>query len=250
MRFEPEIELLTARIRDLAAGAQQTDTPRFTGFLSAEERQAVEGLASRLTKNHLFFGGYSGAGRTVLGCFPPSMSPGEDVFPVAALTLTWPGRFELTHRDFLGALMSLGLRRDVIGDIAPEAGRCVLFLLSPVAEHVKNQLCTVGRVGVRIVPGIDGGPPPQQEYEELRFTIAAPRLDAVVAALTKSSRETAAQLVRGGQVRLGGVEIDKISAQVRDGDTLSLHHYGKYLVDSVSETTRKGRIVLKVRKYR
>ena len=76
------------------------------------------------------------------------MSPSE--FPVSALGDYLPRGDKLTHRDFLGALMSLGIERETIGDILVEDGRCIVFVKSDIKDYIISQLFKIGNAGVKI----------------------------------------------------------------------------------------------------
>ena len=122
--------LLLARALDKLELARQRNIPACTGFLSPQERVSVENLLNACGHpRHLFFGGYEGAERTVCA-FLPDWQEAEDwqgdgeSCPVRALRCTWSGGQKLTHRDFLGSILGLGLDREKVGDLLVGDGRC------------------------------------------------------------------------------------------------------------------------------
>lgn len=242
--------LLKARLTDAVALSRARKNPQFVGFLS--EREGL--LAERLIKSMhwedtLFWGGYEGAERLCFGAFPDFMGPDAASFPVDALTVTFRAQDKLTHRDFLGTLMSLGINRDTVGDILIEDGRCVLFVRSSIVSFILSQLQKVGGAGLKVEPGFHEPLPPGRGTEPITDTIASARLDCVVAALTGLSREKSAGLITAGLVQLNASEKLSLSVEVEEGDKLSIRGYGKFLVEAIGPPTKKGRLRLKALKY-
>ena len=128
--------LLLARALDKLELARQRNIPACTGFLSPQERVSVENLLNACGHpRHLFFGGYEGAERTVCA-FLPDWQEAEDwqgdgeSCPVRALRCTWSGGQKLTHRDFLGSILGLGLDREKVGDLETEMVREFFYAVS------------------------------------------------------------------------------------------------------------------------
>lgn len=239
-------ELLLARVTDAARLCAKRTRPCFVGFL--DERQAAVALAA-LRRNHEvqahLFGGYEGALRVVLGIFPWEISPKKDVFPVVPLTARYRVRDVLTHRDFLGTLMALGIRRDCIGDILVGEGSCVFFLLREMVPFVLGQIQKVGGVGIQLLEGLPDGLPQGKGSKELTDTIASPRLDSVVAALCRLSREEAARRITAGLVAVNHLPVTSVSGTVKEGDILSVRGSGRYQITQIGPPTKKGRLRLK-----
>ena len=116
--------------------------------LMSERKQAV--LFSEIKKayfdNYIFFGGYGNSERKMLGLFFDE--PCEDCFPISAVEFSFRKCDKLTHRDFLGALMSLGIERETVGDILVEDGRAVVFVKTELSDYIMSQISKVGRVGI------------------------------------------------------------------------------------------------------
>ncbi|MFR0870643.1 MAG: YlmH/Sll1252 family protein [Oscillospiraceae bacterium] len=148
-----------------------------------------------------FFGGYDGAARTVCGVlegtYAQEMSL-EDVFPVGAVTFTFRKSDKLTHREFLGALLSLEIKRELLGDILVAEGYAVVFVYETAIELV-SRVDRIGRVGVTAEVGITK-PLPEQKMERRDVTVSSLRLDCIVAAAANTSREKSAALIKSGMV--------------------------------------------------
>ena len=246
-----ENAVLEARLLDAVRLCSRRSQPVFVGFLSqAEAFSAQEVLRREGFFRSMFWGGFEGAERVMFGAFPDYLEPEPELFPISAVTASFRDCDKLTHRDFLGSLMALGITRDTVGDLLIEPGRGVLFLREEMAGYVQTQVEKIGRVGVRLTPGFTEPLPGGLGFEPFSAVIASPRLDCVVAAALRTSREKAARLVESGAVLLGGVQILSVSAAVKDGDRLSVRGQGRFILDQIGPETKRGRVNLSGRKYR
>lgn len=244
-----EPELLSKRVGDALEIAARRAVPHFVGFLTEEEAALAKLAAERLHGRFCLWGGYDGAERQVFCALPDWCEPDDAAFPIAPLTLTFRACDTLSHRDVLGALMGQGLTREAVGDILLEPGRAVVFLLAEVAPFVTSQLETVGRAGVRLTAGFDEPLPGRGTLLDVTETVASARLDCVIAALLRCGRSQAEALLAEGRVRVNALACEKGTRQIRAGDTVSVRGYGKFAVDAVQDRTKKGRIVLRAKKY-
>lgn len=242
-----ETELLRARIDDTADICERTGRPKYLGFLSCEEAVLAQKTLEKRSVSFELSGGYNGAERVMLGCFPDWMDEAE--FPIQAITFTYRKTDILRHRDFLGSLMSLGLKRESVGDILIEEGRAVVFTADEIADYVIAQTEKIGRVGVKAEKGYTFPLPQRDALAEFSETVASERLDCVVAALAGISRGTAAQKIAEGTVSVNSVVCEKATKTVAQGDVVAVRGKGKFVIDSLEDRTRKNRIVLKYKKY-
>ena len=174
--------LLLARALDKLELARQRNIPACTGFLSPQERVSVENLLNACGHpRHLFFGGYEGAERTVCA-FLPDWQEAEDwqgdgeSCPVRALRCTWSGGQKLTHRDFLGSILGLGLDREKVGDLLVADGRCDVLALEEVADFLVFHMEQAGRVKLKCSPlPLDRLEPRERHIISLRFGLDGAR---------------------------------------------------------------------------
>ncbi len=243
-----DTELLRARVTDLRDACMKSGAPRFMGFLSSEEAEYVKSIPQYNT-SFVFFGGADDCERVFVCVSPEGFEVSNSAYPISALTFSFRKEDILTHRDFLGSFMSLGIKRETVGDILTENGRAVAFVSKDVARYITEQTTRVGRVGVTVSQGFDCPLPPRKEKIKKTVTVASSRLDCVVAALINTSRGTAADLLADRLVCVNSVITDKATKLIVGGDKISIRGYGKYNVLSVDGTTRKGRTVLIAERY-
>lgn len=242
-----EQQLLIPRIEDTAELCRRTETPKFLGFLSVEEAVAAEKLMGRLKVKFSLFGGHTNAERKMLGCFPDWCE--EPQFPITAVTFSFRKEDKLSHRDVLGSLMGLGLKREKVGDILIEEGRAVVFLWDDIAEYVAGNVEKIGRVGVKTLLGADKALPQKSEPKEFSETVASKRLDCVVAAICRISRGEATRKIEIGEVSVNSAVCEKITHSLCEGDAVTVRGFGKFIIDSFPQKTKKDRLVLKFKKY-
>lgn len=243
-------EVLRSRIEDTLYLCEKRQTPCFLGFMDLREQATAHLiLPSLVGKNRFaFFGGYTDAERCVLSIFPAFYSEEELDYPFRTVAFHYRAQKELTHRDILGTLMSVGIRRDAVGDILCGKGLSVVFLRSDITDYVCGQIDRIGGEGVRMTVDYVGELPISVEYEQIRDTIASPRLDSIVKSLTRCSREKAAEMVRLGHVSINHRPIELVSATVETEDTISIRGYGRYIIRQIGPETKKGRLLLLVDK--
>jgi len=242
-------ELFYSRVEDTIRLCEKRSSPCFLGFLDLREQAlARRMLLLQSINNWRLFGGYDEAERAVLAVFPDFYDPDSIAYPMSAVAFRYRPVHKLTHRDFLGTLLSLGIRRDKIGDILCGTGLSVVFLREEIVPYVCEQVTCIGGEGVTIIADYTGELPLSREYEEIRETIASPRLDVVIKALIRSSREDAGQLIRVGSVSVDHFPIESVSAPITAPCTISIRGSGRFLVDQIGPETKKGRLLFFARK--
>lgn len=241
--------VLAAKLND-AVRAAQAGRPHFIGFL--DERQAAfvhMELQRECKEPYKLWGGYSGAERVMLGVFPEYMLAEEEAFPLVPVTVRFRACDVLSHRDFLGAVLSHGVTRETVGDILVEPGRGVLFVRKEVADFLLLQTEKIGRVGVRISKGAEEPLPALHTFEPFSAVVASARLDCIVAAVVGCSREKAVLSITSGLVMLDHKIVISPSASVVEGAKLSVRGSGRYILDCAGSVTKKGRLRIEGRKY-
>lgn len=241
-----DANLLSARICDLKDLCYKSNSPKFIGFLTSQEI-ALAVKQFKFGDRYDISGGYDGAERVMLGVLPDWCD--RALFPIKAITITYRACDKLSHRDFLGALMALGISRETVGDILIEDGRAVVFVADDVANFVFTQIKKIGNVGVGLNWDYCEPLPGNSSKQASSVTIASTRIDCVVAAICGMSRGQAAQKIADGEVLINSISIVKPTVNVKPDDKVTIRKKGKYDIKSCDEFSKKGRIILKYDKY-
>ena len=244
---------LLSQVLDRMEACRRRQGPECTVFLSPRERMAAEGMLRVADSGPwVALGGYEEAERRCLLFLPDWLEPelvdqGEYL---ALLRCTWFKEDKLTHRDFLGALMGMGIQRDTVGDILVGEGSCDLIVAPTVAEFLKDSLDSAGRTKLRVERvDLTEVAVPTQERKILRDTVAALRLDSVAAVGFSISRSKASQLIASGRCAVNWQETTKSDLSVREGDVISCRGLGKCRLTEVGGLSRKGRINITMERY-
>ena len=243
-----EERVLTKHIADLARAALY-GAPRLTGFLSDREQELAAAAYAKSGAVGVFFGGYEGAERKLLLL---SAEPQEaPQFPLECLSVLAPHQERaLTHRDYLGAVLSLGLRREAVGDLLVSPQGAQIYCTPAAAALIEAELTSVGRCAVQIQRG---GEQAAQEHagqpQEQTVTVPSLRLDAVLAAVLRVSRADAAGLIKTGVVSVNHIETARVHYEVYESDTIRVRGYGKFKVCCVGAQSKKGRTFLTICRY-
>jgi len=238
-------DALKKRIDELLARYARQDIPLSTGFLTPAEREDAAAWLRREPAVR-FSGGYPGAERQILLLLPSwQEEEGAVGEALAALRITAPD--SLNHRDYLGALLGLGVDRSCIGDILVGNGGAELIVLSRMAEYFRENITAVGRYGASasIIP-LSELHVPERRSERVRRTVPQLRLDCVGAAAFSLSRGKMGALIDQGAVQLRHEVCFKREKPVSEGDAISVRGMGKAIVAAIGGKTGKDRIWVEI----
>ena len=251
---DEEDRLVLARLLDQWERCERRSIPAATAFLTPGQQQLAEELLRALGAAAVFDGGYDGAERRAALFLPDYLAAegyrGDEDYPLRAVRCAWRTEDRPSHRDFLGSLMGLGIRRDMVGDILVDADSCDILLRREVQEFVLQNYTAAGRVHVKTAPVALGDLHlPARRVQEIRDTVAALRLDSLVSSGFRISRTKAAALIRGGKVEVNWRVCDKADHLCAEGDCLSARGYGKCRLAEVGGLSKKGRIAVRMERY-
>lgn len=246
-----EDRLLISRIEDSLSLAEKTPRTKFLGWLDGREQIIAENYLKKRILNKTFYGGHPQAERKYLAIWTDTHSePLATDYPFGSLTATFREEDLLTHRDFLGALLHLQIKREAIGDLLVGTGLAVLFVDQSPLKMLRQTLQKVGNVGIEVTDNLPAILPPAFTTEEIRVIVVSPRLDAVVAGVTNTSRGKSALLIQNGLVKVNYQECREVSRLLEVGTLLSIRGYGRICMKEITGETRKGRLVLLLEKYK
>ncbi len=252
-----EIDLLKSRLKDLANKSYKQNIYTYSGFLTPAELICLDEIRSEIAfVDCEIFGGYELAERQIVG-FGSERSLGyEGVWPIKIIKVEpLIDKFadELSHRDFLGAVMNLGIERNVFGDILVKDGkRAYIFATESIADFIMDNLTKIKHTNVKtsvVEPGTDSMEDLKPTLVDMDVIVASPRFDAIIGGATKVSRSEALNLFKAKKVTLNGRLCERNSMTLKDGDIFSVRGHGKFKFCGAGNETRKGRVYVKLKKY-
>ena len=247
-----EDKLLLAKLWDKIQSGIRRDIPANTGFLSPREQEMARLLFGNVP-GLITFGGYEDAERKMLVYLPEYLPEDflmEESSPVVCLRASFYHTESPSHRDFLGALMGCGIRRECIGDICVGENSCDFFVTEEISTYLLEQFDSAGRVKLKLsaIPLAQANIP-HPEFNEIRDTVSSLRLDSLIASGFRIGRNLACDAICAGKAAIDGLPCEKPDRQVREGIKISLRGYGKIKLESVGGQTKKGRISVVIHRY-
>jgi len=248
----PEDRVLLAKVWDKINVGLRKDIPANTCFLSPRELEMARFLFGHMDGLYTF-GGYPEAERRMLVYLPEYLE--EDALytsdsPLVCLQANFYEDDHPSHRDFLGALMGIGIGRETVGDICVGKGHCFFFVVSEIAPYVKQNFLSAGRTKFHLeeIP-LASVSMPEPEIKELRDTLASLRLDSVISAGFRVSRGSACEYIAAGKAAIDGLPCEKPDKLLTEGCKVSVRGLGKLQLHSVNGQTKKGRISVVIHRY-
>ena len=238
-------KLLLAKIEDLFKLCDKYSQARFSCFLNEAETEVVKQYVSQahFGYNTAFFGGYDGAERNIFGVFPKWDECDKGKYPIAALRAQKGYDRSLSHRDYLGCVLSLGIDRSKIGDILVDDKGAYIFAAEDIADFVCLNIKKIANCGVKIKRVlINEEDLPKREYEQIMTVSASLRLDAVLAAALRISRRESSAYIAGGRVSVNHRQIFENSFEIKPGDLISVRGSGRLILKEIGTGTKSGKI--------
>ena len=243
--------MLLARVYDRITLAAQRNIPAATCFLSPREQLLTQQLL-RGTELH-FFGGAAGTERNMCCWLPDYLDEGwlsSEDGPCAAVCAEFFAGDRLSHRDFLGALMGAGIKRETVGDIFVCEGRCDFLVTREILPYVLQNLTSAGRARLTLRElALSELEIPAAQVKTVRDTVSSLRLDSVVSAGFGLSRGKAALYIESGKAELNHMPCVKSDKTVCEGDVISVRGLGKIRLEELSGTTKKGRTGIVISRF-
>ncbi len=240
------------RLVDLSNQAFSRNIVIFSDFLNLNELTVLHTTPKNMfPARYETYGGYEFAERQMVAFLPDALYY-EYKYPISVIEITpLNEKFaeKLTHRDYLGALMSLGLDRSRFGDILVEDEFALLFAHEEIAGYVTRQLSSIRHTSVtaRIREPEEISYKPS--FQTIRGNVPSLRLDAVISSAFPMSRSKMIPYIEGGKVFVNGKQVTSNAYKLKDGDIISVRGLGRIIYDGVEKETKKGRSVIRIRKF-
>ena len=254
-------EILISHALDKKRQCADNSMITHTNFLSLDEISAAKTTDREYNEyvNTVYYGGYGDSERQIALFIPKFydfddvnafLSDNEDDNPVCIVRLKKDKFTVLSHRDYLGAIMGLGLKREMVGDIKVTDEGADVFCLKSSADYICDNLKKSGRGSVTgEVLSVDAFSSAEDKYEILFTTVSSLRLDGVVAAFFNLSRSTAAEAVNKGLVYVNSSQCLKIDYNLKQGDKIVLRGKGKTVLSEIKGTSKKGKLKIEYKRY-
>lgn len=245
-------ERLRKRFLDLADEADKKGIVTFSDFLNLNEFNIFHSMSGMLSfVTWKASGGYESAERQIIAFIPDALYYDWD-FPISCLHITpLHAKFAepLTHRDYLGGILNLGIDRNKTGDILVDSNQAWLYCMESMKEFICRELVRIRHTTVmcqaadRLEPCIAIG------TESIQGSVASVRLDSVIALACGGSRSSMTGLIEGGKVFVNGKLILSNGYHLKELDLVSVRGTGKFRYKGILSQTKKGRYYIEIEKF-
>ena len=240
--MEKEEALLIKRLQELSDRSYSREIYTYSDFLNMYEQDL---LLSNVTGDYILFGGIDSAERKI-ACFGNEdtfrYSPSYPICCIMISPLMQKFADSLTHRDFLGSVLALGIKREMLGDIIIKENEGYIFCLFAVAEFITENLNKVKHTSVKCAVINELPENINPEYTEKVIVVASQRLDAVIGAVYNISRNDSNSLFTAKKVFVNNKLTESNSHKIKENDIISVRGFGRFKWRGMLQETRKGKL--------
>ncbi len=244
----PENKEKISIFMDKITRVKRTWEESFTDFLNPDEQMLLKRICKNEEVYSEFIGGkgYFERAISVISC-----SKYLGSFPIDIVRAKGNFKFEkLNHRDYLGTILSLGIRREKIGDINVFEDGAEAWLSTEISDYISFNLTKIKHTGIKCEKiSYDETREKVQNFRELNANISSMRLDCIIASVINVSRSEGASLIKSGNVKVNYNVENEFSRKINEGDLLSIKGYGRYQIDNIINVTKSQRLNIAIKKF-
>ncbi len=224
----------------------------YTDFLDPYQRELAYSILNRIDVAYHSEGGILEAERKSIVIFPDYMTIETIDNPIRAILITGNFKFNsLSHRDYLGAILGLGVKREKVGDILISEDSAYVVVHKDLADFFVYNLKTIGKESVSVEEvSLADIVIPEEEFDDLSLIVSSLRLDSVISGACNMSRSKSAVLIGQGKVKVNFRVIENVSLELKEGDVLSVRKFGRMKLVEMTGKSKKGKEKIKVRVYK
>lgn len=251
-------KICLSQVLDNIEFSKSREKLEFTDFLDMYQISLVENFLRKINfKNYKFFGGYEDSERKILIVYPDKYNDKmieknySKMLKTVRIELPEEEQGKYSHRNYLGGIVKLGLKREKVGDILVSNEGADIIVVDDFKEILKNELPQLTRfenskISIEEISNIRKK---EIKIEEVSIIVPSLRLDNIVSDLARTSRSKAAEIINQERVFVNGQNETKLSKQVKLGDIITIRGKGRFIIKEFTGTTRSGRTVIKIEKY-
>ena len=251
-------KLCLAQVQDKIDTSKKTSRIESTDFLDMYQLSLVRSyLKKNNITNYFLYGGYEEAERKILVAYSENEEEivvkkvCEDLLKIVRVELSQEDKGKFTHRNYLGGIVKLGLKREKVGDIVVSPNGADIIVVNDFADILLNELPSLTRFkNSKIsIKSINELIKQEIRVEDVKIIIPSLRLDTIVSDLARTSRNKAVQIIKQERVFVNGQNETKVSKQLKLEDVITIRGKGRFIIKEKIGTTRSGRQVVRVEKY-
>lgn len=256
---KPEDKLLISKMLDKIELSRSKNRIEYTDFLDVYQKHLLEKiLKQEKIDNYVISGGTEETERNIIVFYPEKLKVVvnqnyKKVLPIVCIRIELPKEMQskYSHRDYLGGLIKLGIKREKIGDIFVFENGADILILDELLKFILSNISSLTRFSKSKIEKIDIKEIREKQVnkQEQRIIVSSMRLDCVISELLKTSRGKAEEIIKEQRVFVNFENIDKLTKQIKENDLITIRGKGRFEIDRIEGTTRNERIKLVVNQY-
>lgn len=255
---EKDDKILLAQILDKIEMVEKKNKIEYTDFLDLAQIELVQKFINKIKlQNYMIYEGFEQAERKMFVIYPDKFNSVvveknlSNIIQIIRIELPDDLKGKYTHRDYLGAVIKLGIERKKIGDIIVDQNGADIIVDKDVVKFLLDNLGSLTRFSKSTisVQNIEDLRPVEIKKEELEIIVSSMRLDNVISELARCSRNKALDIINTERVFINFECETKKTKQVKTGDMITIRGKGRFFVKEIIGQTRSGRTVIKIEKF-
>jgi len=249
IKLDNDMKIIVFNILDIINRVLKNYEYEFTNFLNREVIAIIKSIEGNFYGDLIFryYGGFEESEYQIVLILPSFLEYEEIEFPI---TLLESDNLGFTHREVLGTLMSLGIKREVVGDIVIYDSKIYIFALKSISEYIYLNLNKISRKKVEFkIKNVSEFKYIEKEFEILNRTVSSLRLDSVLSSAFNMSRSEASKYIKSDKVKVNYIFKNSNSFLVKESDIISCRGKGRIILSKIKGMSRKDRIKIEIKKY-
>ena len=256
---KPEDKLLISKMLDKIESSKSKNKIENTDFLDMYQKHLLEKiLKQEKVDNYIISGGTEDTERNIIVFYPEKLKTVvginyKKVLPIVCIRINLPKEMygKYSHRDYLGGLMKLGIKREKVVDLCVFEDGADILILDEISKFLLSTISSLTRFSksnIEII-NVENIRKKKIEKEELKIIVPSMRLDAVISELLRTSRGKSEEIINEQRVFVNFDNIDKLTKQIKEKDLITVRGKGRFEITKIEGTTRNDRIKLIVNKF-
>lgn len=245
---DPIDKITIRKILDKIEIVLQNYTVESTDFLNPHEIHLARSVLNRFKDlDFLIDGKYENAERQVILIYPEYLSREDIEIPLSALKIDGDLK-GIMHKDYLGAALSLGLKRNKIGDILIYKNYSIIIVKEEISSFIIYNLEKIKNNNIKVSTcTLDHIKAPMIEYKEIVEFLVSLRLDSVISGTFNLSRKDSMKTIKSKNVKINFEFTEKPSKEIQEGDLISVKGFGRFILSEVKGKSKSGRFICIIR---
>jgi len=249
--FHKEEQAFVEKAIDWVDRVNNSQVPILTDFIDPRQLEIINGIVNANIGLAMFFdGGYTSAERVRALIAPDYWQRAAKDLGLSYFKVKGLNRFDqLEHKDYMGALLNIGIKREKFGDILLAENMAQYIVAIEIADYVRMELTKVKHSKIELIEiSKDELVIPEKSYQINSITVTSMRVDNIISQVYSQSRSNVSQLIRANKLKVNWRPVDQTDYILKEGDVISVRGFGRFELLTEEGNTKKGKHRIKIGK--